>query len=155
MKGYLLDKELCEPALAVIISAGGKTAEVALTEALKNPALPCAASAMNKLASMKSEAAINDYILWASNENQDIKAAAYNALAQCGNSLAYPVLSVAAKKIGYMWEPAKVTEALLNYAKAVAQKGNIKMMDKICKTLISKCNDKLNMHYKIAALNTM
>jgi HEAT repeat protein len=154
LKKYLSDKELCEPALAVIASAGGAAAEKAMSEALKNRDLPCAASVMNKLALMNSDAAVNDYITWASNSGADIKAAAYNALAQSGNPLAYPVLSAASKASGYKWEPTGATEALLNYAKAAAQKGNIKSVNKICKTLIAKCTDKLNMHYKTAALDT-
>jgi HEAT repeat protein len=154
LKSYLSDKELCEPALAVIAAAGGNAAENAMSEALKNRDLPCAASVMNKLALMKSEAAVNDFIFWASKSDPGIKAAAYNALAQSGNPLAYPVLSAAAKESGYKWEPSGATEALINYAKAAAQKGNIKVMNKICKMLISKCNDNLNIHYKTAALDT-
>ena len=43
MKEFLNSKELCAPALAVITSAGGRTAEAILAEALKNKDLPCAA----------------------------------------------------------------------------------------------------------------
>jgi len=43
---------------------------------------------------------------------------------------------------------------LLVYAQHTAAYGDIKIMDKICKLLISKCNDRLNMHTKSAALET-
>ena len=36
MKPYLVSKEICQPALAVIIAVGGKTAETILAESLKN-----------------------------------------------------------------------------------------------------------------------
>ena len=59
---------------------------------------------MNALALMKSRIAVNEYITWASNNDMNIKASAYNALAQSGSPLAYPVLSKAAKDVSYRWE---------------------------------------------------
>ena len=82
MKIYLMSKEVCNPALAVISAVGGKTAETILAEALKNKNLPCAASVMNSLAIMKSQIAVNEYITWASVNDINIKASAYNALGQ-------------------------------------------------------------------------
>ena len=66
MKPYLMDKALCEPALAVIIATGDKSAETILAESLKNKDLPCAAAVMNDLALMKSKVAVNEYITWTS-----------------------------------------------------------------------------------------
>ena len=154
MKIYLMNKELCEPSLSVIAAIGGKTAENVLAESLKNKNLPCPSSVMNILAKMKSQAAVNEYILWSSDSDKNIKAAAYNALAQSGSPEAMPVLSKAAKSAGYKWESTGATDALLNYAKSAGEKGDLKTMDKICKTLISKCKDNSNMHYKTAALYT-
>jgi HEAT repeat protein len=154
MKAFLADKDNCNPAVAVLTSTGGKTAENILAESLKEKDLSCAAAVMNALAGMKSKAAVNEYITWASNENTDIKTAAYNALAQSADPLAYPVLLNAAKNYSYRWESTGATSALLNYAKNIAQNGDTKTMDKICKLLISNCNDKLTMQNKTAALET-
>lgn len=153
MKVYLVNKELCEPALAVIAAAGGKSAESIMTEALKNKDIPCAAAVMNSLALMKSQSAVNEYITWASSNDINIKASAYNALAQSGSQLAYPVLSAAAKAVAYKWESTGATVSLLNYAKVVGLSGNIKTMDKICKLIIAKCNDDLTLQYKTLALD--
>jgi HEAT repeat protein len=154
MKIFLDKKEICEPALAVISAVGGKTAEMILAESLKNKDLPCAAAVMNDLALSKSQIAVNEYILWASDKDINIKASAYNALAQSGSPLAYPVLSNAAKEVLYRWEHTGATAALLNYAKVVAQNGDIKTMDKICKLIISKCDDNLTIQNKTVALDT-
>ncbi len=153
MKGYLANRELCGPALAVITAVGGKTAESVLAEALKNYDLPCAASVMNTLASMKSHLAVNEYIVWASGTDINIKASAYNALAMSGSPQAYPVLSKAARDVAYRWEHTGATAALLNYGDIIAQDGDIKKMDKICKLVISKCRDNLTVQNKIDALN--
>jgi HEAT repeat protein len=154
MKVYLASKDICEPALAVITAVGGKAAEGILAEALKNRDLPCAAAAMNALATMNSQIAINEYIMWAGVDDINIKASAYNALAQSGSPLAYPVLLKAAKDVLYKWEATGATASLLNYAKVVAQNGDIKTMDKICKLVISKCNDNLTIQNKTVALDT-
>ena len=154
MKIYLGSKEICEPALAVITAVGGKTAETILAESLKNRDLPCAAAVINALALMKSQTAVNEYIMWTSGDDINIKASAYNALAQSGSPLAYPVLSKAAKEVAYRWEHTGATASLLNYARIVGQNGDIKTMDKICKLIISKCNDNLTIQNKTVALDT-
>ncbi|MCX6255465.1 MAG: DUF1080 domain-containing protein [Bacteroidia bacterium] len=153
MKSYLNSKELCGPALAVVTAVGGKTTEAILAESLKNRDLPCAAAVMNTLAIMKSQVAVNEYITWASDDNINIKASAYNALAQSGSPLAYSVLSKVTKEVSYRWEATGVTASLLNYAKVIGQNGDIKTMDKICKLIISKCVDNLTIQNKTAALD--
>jgi HEAT repeat protein len=152
LKGYLGDEQLCSPALGAITSIGGKTAETVLAESLKNVDLPCAAEVMNILAEMKSPAALNEYIYWASDTDLNIRASAFNALAKSGSPMAYPVLAKAAKSEYYHWERSGATSALLTYAKTVGDSGDLKTMDKICKLVISKCNDKLTIGNKIAAL---
>jgi HEAT repeat protein len=103
---------------------------------------------------MKSQAAVNEYIIWTSDNDVNIKTSAYNALARSASPLAYPVLSKAAKDVSYRWEPTGATASLLNYAKAVGMNGDIKTMDKICRLIISKCNDNLTIQYKTVALDT-
>jgi hypothetical protein len=153
MKVFLVSKEICEPALAVILAAGGNNSEAILAESLKNKDLPCAAAVMNALALLKSKVAVNEYITWASGVDVNIKASAYNALAQSGSPLAYPVLSNAAKGVLYRWEHTGATVSLLNYARVIGQNGDIKTMDKICKLIIKKCDENATIQNKTAALD--
>ena len=155
MKVYLTDKNICSPALAVITSVGGKLAEKVLSEALKDKTLPCAAAVMNSLAMMKSDVAINEFISLSSDKDKSTQASALNALAQTGNPLALPVLQKAAKTVSYKWEQSGATASLLAYAKTVGSKGDPKTMEKICKTIISNCNDRSNIQYKTSALETI
>lgn len=154
MKIYLSSKELCSPALAVISSVGGKTADDILSEALKNKDLPCAAEVMNTLALMNSQAAVNEYITWASANDINIKASALNALAQSGSKLAYPVLLTAAKDVSYRWDATGSAASLLRYAKVVGMNGDVKIADKICKLIMSNCDDKNSIQNKTVALDT-
>ncbi|TFG43841.1 MAG: DUF1080 domain-containing protein, partial [Bacteroidia bacterium] len=153
MKIYLGSKETCEPALAVINAVGGKSAESILTESLKNSDLPCTAAVMNSLAQIGSQLAVNEYITWSLSDDPNIKASAFNALAQSGSPLAYSVLSKAAKNVSYGWEPTGATGSLLEYAMILGQNGDIKNMDKICKLVISKSNDNLTIQNRIKALD--
>jgi len=152
MKEYLQDKEMCGPALAAILAIGGESAESVLAESLKNKELPCPAAVMNALAQMKSQLAVNEYIDWARDINVNTKASAYNALAQSASPQAYQVLLKAAGDAMYRWDHTGATSALLNYADNVGQNGDIKTMDKTCKLIMNKCNDKLTIQNKTAAL---
>jgi len=153
MGPFLNNKEMCQPALAVILAVGGKTSEAILAESLKNKDLPCAAAVMNALALINSESAVNEYIMWSSGIDVNTRASAYNALAMSGSPLAYPVLSKAARDVLYRWEHTGATAALLNYARIIGQNGDIKTMDIICNLVISKCNENLNIQNKTAALD--
>ena len=155
MKVFLTDNNICSPALAVISSVGGKLAEKVLSDALKDNKLPCAAGVMNSLAVMKSDIAINEFILWSSDNDKSIQASALNAMAQTGSPLALPVLSKAAKTVSYKWEQSGATASLLAYAKTVGAKGDLKTMEKICKTIIANCNDRSTIQYKTSALETL
>jgi len=154
MKVFLNDKEMCYPALAAIQASGSKTAEAALAESLKNKELPCAAAVMNALAGMKSVLAVNEYIALASDINVNTKASAYNALAQSSSPPALPLLSKAARAVLYRWEVSGATTALLNYAQNCGLNGDLKTMDRICKTVMAKCKDKLTVQNKIKAMTT-
>ncbi len=154
LKEYLNSKDLCEPAVAVLGAVGGAEAEVILAESLKNSDLPCAAAVMNTLAKMNSEIAVSEYIEWSSDNDTNVRASALNALAKSGSPAAYKVLSKAAKKVSYEWEPSGITQSLINYAEAIGQKGDIKTMDKICRLVMIRCNDDLTLNSKTAALET-
>jgi HEAT repeat protein len=154
LKTWLNDKEMCGPALAALQSVGGKNVESALAESLKNKELPCAAAVMNVLAGLKSQLAVNEYIAWSGEINVNTKASAYNALAQSASPLAYPVLSKAARDVFYRWEHTGATASFLKYADNLGTNGDLKTMDKICKTVMSKCKDRLTVQNKTKALLT-
>jgi len=155
VKMFLTDKNLCSPAIGVIVSSKSGRAENILSDALMDMSLPCAASVMNALASMKSDIAVDRFIKWSQVKDVSVQAAAYRALAQSGSPLAYPVLDKAAKSASYRYEYSGATAALLAYAGRVAEKGDVQTMEKICKTLIAKCNTTSNIQFKSGALGTL
>ena len=92
----------------------------------------------------------------AANDDINIKASAYNALAQSGSPLAYPVLVKCSKGMFHTDGNKPVPQLLfLIMQRVVGQNGDIKTMDKICKLIISKCNDNLTIQNKTEALDTI
>jgi HEAT repeat protein len=155
LKGYLNDKNLCAPAVAVIGEVGGQKAETVLSEALKDRNLPCGVAAMHILAGMKSDMAIAEFIAWSNSTDKIVQGAAFSAMAQSGNPQAFSILSKAARNVKYRWEHSGATESLLVYAGATGDRGDIKSMEKICKILIDNCNDRNNIQYKSGALELL
>jgi HEAT repeat protein len=102
---------------------------------------------------MNSQLAVNEYITWSKVQDVNTKSSAFNALALSGSPLAFTVLSDAAKGVEYRWEHTGATAALLNYANIIGKNGDIKTMDKICKLVISKCNENSTIQNKTAALS--
>ncbi len=153
MKPFLNSSDLCGPAIGVITAVGGKTAESIMAESLKSKDLKCPAAVMNALASMNSQLAVNEYIVWASGTDLNAKASAYNALAMSGSPLAYNVLAKASKDQQYRFEHSGATKAFLNYARVIGKKGDISGMDKITKLVMSKCDDIITIQNKIEALD--
>ena len=76
-----------------------------------------------------------------------------NAMAASAGSEVYKTLANAAKESGYSWERSAACEKYLEYADNVAVKGNIKLMEKICKQVIKKADNKSGMQYKSAAIS--
>ncbi len=101
---------------------------------------------------MNSQIAVNEYIKWATINDINIKASAFNALARSGNDAAYSSFVQCSSGCAYRWEPSGATASLLNYAIVVGQKGDIKKADKICKLVMSKCDDNITIQNKTAAL---
>ena len=153
MEKYLYDENLGSPALGVISAAGGPLAEKVLAGALKDRSLACAAGVMNTLADLKSDMAINEYISWAQSDDENIRAAAYNAMAASANPLAYTVLSKAAREASYGWEHTGATASFLSFAIAAGISGDARTLDRICKTVIKKCDNQNNIQYKTEALS--
>lgn len=152
VKSFLSAKDLCEPAVAVILATGGKNAENILAESLKNRDLPCASAVLNAMAAMNSGAAVDEYIEWSKVVDVNIRASANNALARSGSPQALDFLLAQAASAAYRWEPTSATAALLTYADLAGARGDLKTMDKITKLVMSKSKEAGTIQNKSAAL---
>ena len=149
--GFLTDPDLCKPAVAVIASADSYRKEDLLAVSLQISNLPCAASVMNELAAMKSDKAVNEYISWYKKGGREIRTAALNAMAGSASKAVRKTLESAASDASYAWESEGSAAALVQYARNIADRGEIKITEEICAEIISKAT----LQYKIAALEAL
>ncbi|MFN8241478.1 MAG: family 16 glycoside hydrolase [Bacteroidales bacterium] len=152
VKGWLKDRNLCEPAVAVIGAVNSSLSEKVLAESLSDHNLPCAATVMNTLARSRSKLAVDEYIKWSASSDKNTIASALNALAVTGEKVAMPVLLKAAKAASYRWEHSGAMASLLTYADAAGKAGDRKSMESVCKKVIDACNEKNNIQYKTGAI---
>jgi HEAT repeat protein len=152
VKDYLNDKEVCEPAVAVILASGGKNAESILAASLENKNLACATAVMNALAEMNSGVAVNHYIEFAGGLDVNTRASALNALAHSNSPRALDFLLAEAASVAYRWEHTGATTALLTYADMAGARGDVKTMDKITNLIIKKSKENATVQNKSAAL---
>ena len=149
--GFLTDPDLCKPAVAVIASADSYQKEDLLAASLKISNLPCAASVMNELATMKSDKAVNEYISWYKKGDREVRTAALNAMAESGDMAVRKTLKSAASDASYAWEPEGSAAALVRYARNIADRGELKIMEEICAEITREAA----LQYKIAALEAL
>ncbi|MCD4768722.1 MAG: hypothetical protein K8R35_00965, partial [Bacteroidales bacterium] len=149
------DRSLCEPAVAVIAACKTQGAEKILAESLKKPGLTCAASIMNTLAGWKSDNGLISYISWYMKGDGREKAAALNALAMSGSSGALKTLSNAARDAGYAWDITGATAAYLEYAAQAGDRGDVKILEKICREVMTRADFESGLQYKTAALEIL
>ncbi|MDZ7738430.1 MAG: hypothetical protein U5K32_05045 [Bacteroidales bacterium] len=149
--GFLTDPKMCEQALAVIAACDSPDKEALLAMSLQISSLPCPASVINELADMKSDKAINEYISWYAVGDAGVQAAALNAMAASADRMVYDVLLSAAADCGYEWDSTGAAAALVQYARNIGDKGDVRSMEKICSEVINKGA----VSYKLAALEAL
>ncbi len=149
--GFLTDENMCEPAVAVITSCNSPEKEDILAMSLQINSLPCVESVMNALAMMKSDKAVKEYIYWYISVDKNIKAAALNAMAESAHENVYEILASAAVDASYEWDPTGATASLVQYARNVGDKGEVRTMEKICRDVLSNAA----VQYKTAALEAL
>lgn len=149
--GFLTDRKMCEPALAVIAACDSPDKEALLAMSLQMSSLPCPASVMNELADMKSDIATNEYISWHAVDDVGVQSAALNAMAESASTMVYDVLVSAAADAGYGWDSTGATAALVRYARNIGDMGDVEGMDKISRDVIKKGT----VNYKLAALEAL
>ncbi|MEA1887215.1 MAG: hypothetical protein U9N72_08410 [Bacteroidota bacterium] len=149
--GFLTDEDMCEPAVAVIAACDEPESEDILAMSLQIKTLPCVESVMNTLAAMKSDKAVNEYLYWYMSGDKSTKAAALNAMAESAHKNVYEILVSAAADASYAWDPAGATASLVQYARNLWDKGEVRTMEKICRDIFGNAT----VQYKTAALEAL
>ncbi|HUS87724.1 MAG TPA: family 16 glycoside hydrolase [Bacteroidales bacterium] len=151
VSNWLPDSQLCEPAVAVISSYKSELSEGILIDALDNEILPCAASVMNTLAKWNSAVPMAKYLKWYSRGDNSIRKSALNAIASSTDPAALKTLDKASSDVNFGWDPTGATSSYLKYARNMGHREDMKVMEKICKKIISGSPE----NYVISALDML
>lgn len=152
--GSLLgDSLLCGQAVLVLEAIGSPGAQGRLAEALEEEQCHCPAQIMIALGGQRYSKAVQSYIRWYDKGGSAEKGAALYALANSAVNEALPVLAKAAEAAGYRWEPSGAVQSLLLYAKRRGLEGDVKSMEKITRTVISKSNTPGLSNQRLAAVS--
>jgi len=149
--GFLTYEYMCEPAVAVITSCDSPEKEDILAMSLQITSLTCVESVLNALARMKSDKAVKEYVYWYAEGDNEVQAAALNAMAESAHESVYKTLASAADDVSYGWDPTGATASLVQYARNMGDKGEVGTMEKICGATLTNAS----VQYKIAALEAL
>jgi HEAT repeat protein len=93
LERYLLDERLVGPAAAALLGIGGPQAEAALLSALGEAPRDARAVLIQSLGDARTREAVPELLLYADNDDEEVRQAALYALANIGDPAAGPVLS--------------------------------------------------------------
>lgn len=153
MAALMNNKDMAEPAVAVIVATGTKLSEETLIKMLGNSENKAVVSTLNGLASLKSQVVTPEILSFAASPVPEVRAAAFRALAATGNNQAVKTLTTAASEVNWGWEPTGAVSSVIELADNMGAAGNLKPMDKLLKLVRAKCNKPGSVQYLAAALS--
>ena len=155
LRKYLKDDRLCEPATQALLSIKSYPAEKALLKALSSSKGTGKITIVKALGELKSGTAVKKIRKYSDTPNKELRKVCLFALANISDASAKEILSLAAKKAGYVYEETNAVQSYLLFAKRMGEEGNITQSESICLDLIKKCILKEQTNTRIAALGIL
>ncbi|HZH73159.1 MAG TPA: family 16 glycoside hydrolase [Mariniphaga sp.] len=152
VKGYLIDKDLVEPAAQTLVAIGSPEAEKILVEALSSASDAEAITLVQAVGKFKSEAALGKITSLAGSSDSNMRKVALAAIAEIGHPDSYKLLQNAAKDVKFNYEPTHAAEAFIAYTDRLAEREEAKLAKKGLKTIIKDNQSDDKLHNQIAAL---
>src|SRR5690554_1919653 len=152
VKGYLIDKDLVEPAAQTLVAIGSPEAEKILVEALSSASDAEAITLVQAVGKFKSEAALGKITSLAGSSDSNMRKVALAAIAEIGHPDPYKLLQNAAKDVKFNYEPTHAAEAFIAYTDRLAEREEAKLAKKGLKTIIKDNQSDDKLHNQIAAL---
>ncbi len=128
---YLSDSRLSDPAARVMVNVGTAHAGGALLHFLTRSEGEARISIIQALGNMRYTSAASRLRPFAHSDNPALKAAAYNALAEMGDTESAAILFEAAKSAGFDYEPTRATASWLLLLENMIANGNKPLADKM------------------------
>ena len=152
LSGYLTDPELQDAAIRAIRDIDPERAADLFAAALPDCQDRCQIALVNAITNTGNSSHADAVATLAGSSSPELQRSVLACLAALGNPSSQKLLSDAAKKAAYMPEPTNATGSLLLYAQTLSDAGKDAISQKICNTIMKKCNDPQQIHFKSTAL---
>ena len=153
--GLLGDDRLNEPAIKVLVSMNEHAAMHAIKMAMPGLSGKNQVRAVIALGEYKAACAVNDISALAGSENEDLKQAVLFALAEIGDPSSLKILGDSAKEAEYKPENTRAASSYLRFAERLAEKGELDMAEKICRSVIKKAGSPDQFTYANTAMSIL
>src|SRR5690554_2246945 len=152
VKGYLIDKDLVEPAAQILVAIGSPEAKKILVEALSSASDAEAITLVQAVGKYKSEAALGKITSLAGSSDSNMRKVAMAAIAEIAHPDSYKLLQNAATDVKFNYAPTHAAEAFIAYTDRLAEREEAKLAKKGLKTIIKDNQSDDKLHNQIAAL---
>ncbi len=149
---FLADAALVEPATQLLLTVNSAAARAALMGALGSASGPARITIVKALGEMKASEANDRIVALSADPDVVTRKTALAALAHIASAKSYPVMTQAAERAEFRYEPANATGALIEYAKTLAAKGDRATAEKIARLVMAKTDDAERLPTRVAAL---
>jgi len=149
---YLADPELQDPVIRAIRDINPEKAADLFVEQLNNCQGRSQIALVNAIKNTGNDSHAQAVAALAGSESPELQRSVLACLAKLGNPESFKLLNDAAKKAAYLPEPTRATGSLLDYAQTLSEANMHDLSLKICNTVIKKCSEPEQLHFKSAAL---
>ncbi len=148
----LADAQMVEPATQLMLKVKTPAAGAALLAALDSAAGAGRVTIVKALGDLRFAAANPRLIALAGDPDPAMRRVALASLARIASPESYSVLTAAAEKAGYLYEPGNATGALIEYARRLASNGSRAASEKVCRQVMQATDTPERLSTRAAAL---
>jgi len=151
---FLVDEQLCDPAAQALLAIRTSDVERAFLRALPRVGNANRVTVVNALGELRSRAAVDGLLTYATGDDEALRWAALYALANIGDPAAAEVLAETAE-LTWGYEGAKAASFYLLFARRLAEVGDREGCAAICRDLLKSRSYVLENNIHCAALDTL
>ncbi|MCB9208605.1 MAG: DUF1080 domain-containing protein [Ignavibacteriales bacterium] len=135
---YLVDEELCEPAVQTLLSINEKSAASEFLKVLPVANGKTKITLVRALGNLKCENAVEQITPLVNSNDKFMKKTALAALANIGSPNSFETLLDAAESVDFKYDPANAAEAFLNYTNRLGEQNEIELMKDACEAIFDE-----------------
>ena len=152
LEKYLNSADLYAPALAALTSIGSAESGAIILKNIPNKTGLQQLAMVKTLGQLKYQPAENSLIEMSKTVRGELLQHTYTALANIGGKASLSVFKAAAKAAKYQPDATETMVSYLQYAKRLAEQGEIKQSNQLCSVVMKNCKQENQLIYRSSAL---